>query len=377
MTLSNLYIVLEDKIVFGDLVITDGLISNIIEKKPVEGLEKHFLIPGFIDVHIHGSNGFDAMDISHYAIEQMALSLVKEGTTGFLATTMTQSVSAIENALQCIKHYYDNQNPQASSLLGIHLEGPFINPGAAGAQPESFIINPDVKLFEHFMTSSGSLIKKVSFAPELDGANPFMSYLKQHGIIGSIAHTKATYQDVKNAIDHGVTSLTHTYNQMTPLHHRDIGVVGAAYLHDELNSELIFDKIHVSVEAAKILLKNKTYKGITLITDSMRAKYLKPGISELGGQKVIISDVDARLENGSLAGSILKMIDAYKNVIHDLNVSPVEASYMASVNPAKQLNMYDKIGSIEVGKRADLLILDDAYNLEKTYVNGQKVFEVK
>ncbi|PKK86890.1 MAG: N-acetylglucosamine-6-phosphate deacetylase, partial [Tenericutes bacterium HGW-Tenericutes-8] len=206
MLLSNLNIVLEDKIIFGDVEITDNFITQIIEKKPVEGLIKHYLVPGFIDLHIHGSNGFDAMDISRYAIEQMALSLVKEGTTGFLATTMTQSITNIENALLCIQHYHNNQNTQAAQVLGVHLEGPFINKAAAGAQPMDFIINPEVRLFEKFNQASGQLIKKVSFAPELVGAIPFMHHLNQKGIVGSIAHTKATYQDVLKAIELGVVS---------------------------------------------------------------------------------------------------------------------------------------------------------------------------
>lgn len=372
--LNNLFIVLEDRIIFGDVIIEAGLIKEIIEKQIPNHVSKRYLIPGFIDLHIHGSSNFDAMDGSTYAIEQLSLSLVKEGTTAYLSTTMTQTKQNIENALTAIGHYYQNQNAFAAMMLGVHLEGPFINQGAAGAQPKDCIIPSDIALFDGFNKVSGHLIKKVSIAPETAGSMGLIKHLHDQGIIASIAHTKANYETVLKAIECGASSTTHTYNAMTPLHHRDIGVVGAALLHDELTAELILDKIHVSVPAAQLLVKTKGYKNITLITDSMRAKNMPDGLSELGGQVVLIGKGEARLKDGTLAGSILRFIDAYKHAILDLNLSLVEASYMASTKAAQQLKVDHLMGSIAVGKLANLVILDQHYNIEKTLVKGQVVF---
>jgi N-acetylglucosamine-6-phosphate deacetylase len=372
--LNNLYIVLKDRVVYGELIIEDGKISKIVSKPEPANITKRYVIPGFIDLHIHGASNVDAMDASTYAIEQLALALVKEGTTAFLATTMTQTQLNIENALTSIGHYYQNQNPNGAMLLGVHLEGPFINEGAAGAQPKSCIIPADTTLFDTFNKACGHVIKKVSLAPEIPGSMALISHLKTKGIVASIAHTKANYATVLEAINRGSTSTTHTYNAMTPLHHRDIGVVGAALLHDELMAELILDKIHVSIPAVKLLIKNKGYQNITLVTDSMRAKNMPDGVSELGGQTVHIQHGEARLSDGTLAGSILRFIDGFKYAIKDVGLSLVEAVHMSSTNPAIQLKLDHCMGSIEVGKLANLVILDDNHNIETTLVKGQVVF---
>ena len=372
--LNNVHIVLKDRVVYGDLIIEDGKISKINIKPEPNNIVKRYVIPGFIDLHIHGASNVDAMDASTYAIEQLALALVKEGTTAFLATTMTQTQLNIENALTSIGHYYQNQNPNGAMLLGVHLEGPFINEGAAGAQPKSCIIPSDITLFDGFNKASGEIIKKVSLAPEIPGSMALISHLRTKGIVASIAHTKANYGTILEAIKLGATSTTHTYNAMTPLHHRDIGVVGAALLHDELTAELILDKVHVSIPAAKLLLKNKGYQNITLITDSMRAKNMPDGISELGGQTVHIAQGEARLNDGTLAGSILRFMDGFKYALNDLGLSLYEAAYMSSTKAAIQLKLDHVMGSIEVGKLANLVILDDNYNIETTLVKGQVVF---
>ncbi|VEU82704.1 N-acetylglucosamine-6-phosphate deacetylase [Acholeplasma hippikon] len=375
MLIKNVNIVLADKEVFGDVSVKDGKIAEIIKKERPQNNDANYLVPGFIDVHIHGSNNYDAMDADSAAIEKMALSLVKEGTTGFLPTTMTQTIQNVENALEAIAVYHKNQNPMATEVYGVHLEGPFINEGAAGAQPKNCIIKPTIEVFEAFNKKANNLIKKVSLAPEIEGSIELIKYLKANQIVASVAHTKANYATVKAGMEAGLTSLTHFYNAMTPLHHRDIGVVGAGLLHNEMNAELIFDEIHVSVAAAKVLLQAKGVNNVTLITDSMRAKYMPEGESELGGQTVYIKNNEARLFDGTLAGSILKMNDGYRNLVKDLNLSVVEASIMASVNPAKQLNLFNEVGSIEVGKKANLVILDKNFNVVETIIKGQSVYK--
>lgn len=374
MIIENKWIVLESETVFGDLVVENNIIQSIQKKEPNKSIPVEYVMPGFIDLHIHGSNGYDAMDYDKDSVMNMALSLVKEGTTAFLPTTMTQTKENIEQALTNIANYIPKQNPNAAMVLGIHLEGPFIHKGAAGAQPLNCIIEANTTLFDHFQSISKHNIKKVSLAPDIEGAIPMIEHLKTTGVVASIAHTKANYATVLKAIEAGASSLTHTYNAMTPLHHRDVGVVGAALLHDELNAELIYDLIHVSIPAAQILLKAKGVDGISLITDSMRAKYLAPGIYDLGGQSVHIKNNEARLVDGTLAGSILKMNEGVKNLIQTLNMTPSMASKLASLNPAKQLKVDHLMGSIEVGKLANLVILNQDYDVIHTIINGKVVF---
>ncbi len=371
--IKDVNIILEDKTVFGNLILEKNKIKDIVVKSTFKK-GRAIVSPGFIDVHIHGGCSFDAMDATIEANEGFARCLVKEGTTSFLATTMTQSDENIIKALKAVGSYYQNQNPQASRLLGIHLEGPYISKKAAGAQPLEYIKPPTVDEFISWNKESGNIIKKVSLAPEHDENYALIKYLSQNNIIPSIAHTVAKYQTVKEAILAGASSLTHTYNAMTPLHHRDIGVVGAGFIHPELSSELIFDKIHVSVEAAQILIKNKTYKNVILITDSMRNKGLPEGISELGGQTVYIKNNEARLKDGTLAGSILKMNDGFRNLVVDLKLPLYKASHIASLNAAKQLKIEHLFGSIKAGKIADLVILDENYNVIETIINGNTVY---
>lgn len=376
-TLKNINIVLKDKVVFGDLILNNDLIESIVvrDDKLQEG--EAIVAPGFIDVHTHGGYSYDAMDATFEVIKQLSLNLVKEGTTSYLPTTMTQSNENITKSVKAIGDYYKNQEPNAAKVLGIHLEGPYVNIKAAGAQPIEHIRKPNVNEFKAWNKASGNIIKKVSLAPENDENFEMIKYLANNNIIASIAHTTANYQTVLKAIAAGATSLTHTYNAMTPLHHRDVGVVGAALLHNELTAEIIFDNIHVNTEAAKILLNNKTYKNIILITDSMRSKGLGDGISELGGQTVYVKNNIARLADGTLAGSILTMINGYKNLVNDLKLSLYEASYIASLNPAKELKVDNLLGSIEIGKVADLIILNSKLDLQETIINGKTVYKNK
>lgn len=372
---ENINIVLKDRIVFGDLLIKDDLITKI-DIKGQEQKDADILIPGFIDLHIHGGYSYDVMDAGDATLN-LALNLPKEGTTAFLPTTMTQSNENITKALKAVGEYYLNPNPKAAKVLGVHLEGPYVNVKAAGAQPVKYIKNPDLKEFKAWNEASGNIIKKISLAPENDSNFEFIKYLKKENIIASIAHTVANYKTTSLAIEAGVESFTHTYNAMTPLHHRDVGVVGAAYLHKDVLSELIFDKIHTSVEAAQILFNNKSFENVALITDSMRNKGLPDGVSELGGQTVYVKGNEARLEDGSLAGSILRMIDGYKNLVNDLNLTLPEASAVSSLNPARSLKLDNKLGSIEVNKIADLLLLDANLNIKETLINGKTAYKSK
>lgn len=342
-------------------------------------LPPHFnLLPGFIDVHIHGANGADVMDATEDALYTMATSLPREGTTSFLATTMTQSREKIESAIEAAgKYIRKNQATPQAEVLGIHLEGPFVNPDKAGAQPMEHMMHPNTELFQKWQTLSRDTIKLVTLASELPGGLELIKYLSDQHIIASIGHSDATFAEVKQAVEAGSTHVTHLFNQMRGLHHREPGVAGAALLLEELKAELIVDGIHVHPEMVRFAFQQKKKDGLILITDSMRAKCLKNGVYELGGQDVYVNNEMATLSDGTLAGSILETKRAVKNMITYTNCTLEDVVHMASINPAKQLNVYDRKGSITVGKDADFVILDEDLEVELTVCRGSIAFQRK
>lgn len=351
----------------------DKLLAKCDEVKELP--DNLMLIPGFIDEHIHGAAGSDTMDGTTKDLGIIAKALASEGTTGFLATTMTQSEENIVKALHAVKEYINSSHQEASEVLGVHLEGPFISEVFVGAQPIQYVRKPDITLFKRFEEASGNNIKIVTIAPEEEGASEFIRYLVSKKIIASIGHTSANYKDVEKAVLDGATNVTHTYNAMKPIHHREIGTVGSAYLFDSLNCEIICDGIHVSAPAIKLLYKNKPHNKFTLITDAMRAKHMPDGESELGGQIVIVKNGEARLTNGTLAGSVLKMNKAVNNVKGFLEISLEEAIRLATINPATNLGLDKKMGTIEVGKLANLVVIDDEVNVYETIREGQTIYQ--
>ena len=295
------------------------------------------VVPGFIDQHIHGAGGSDGMDGTVEDIQTIATTVASEGTTTFLVTTMTQSNENILKAMQAVKAYREANKTVGARVEGVHLEGPFIAKSHKGAQPEQYVQAPNIDVFKGYNEASGNCIKIVTLAPETEGATAFIQYLTENGVVSSIGHTSATCKDIKNAIDNGANNVTHTYNAQTALHHREIGTVGSAMLFDQLNCEIIADTIHVSVPAMQLLVKNKPVDKISLITDAMRAKGLPDGVSELGGQTVYVKGGEARLADGTLAGSVLKMNRAVENMVTKVGVPFTTAIQFATINPAKML----------------------------------------
>lgn len=374
----NSWIVTEEGKIKGNLIIEDGKIASL-GNESAQGLmelpENYTVIPGFIDEHIHGAMGSDAMDGTFKDLLTIAKALASEGTTGFLATTMTQSPENICHALNAVKEYREQNPEEGAEILGVHLEGPFIAKEHVGAQPIEYVQKPLVETFKVYEEASGNNIKIVTLSPEVEGAENLIKYLVSKHIVASVGHTGATYEDVKRAIAAGASNATHTYNAMKGVHHREVGTVGATFLFDEINAEIICDGIHVSAPAIQLLYKNKPHNKFTLITDAMRAKHMPDGMYELGGQPVIVKNNEARLENGTLAGSVLKMNLAVKNVMKFLNLPLEEVVKYATINPARNLHIDNEVGSIKVGKRANLVVVDENLNVIMTIRDGKVIYQ--
>ncbi|MRG84937.1 N-acetylglucosamine-6-phosphate deacetylase [Salinibacillus xinjiangensis] len=351
--------------------------DSVRDYKEIQLSEQHSMLPGFIDVHIHGAGGADVMDATADALNVMTKTLPKEGTTSFLATTMTQSHEAIKHALTNVSYYEENgyNKPGQAEVVGIHLEGPFISPNRAGAQPSEYIDTPNVEVFKEWQTKASDLIKLVTLAPEEDPDLQLTKHLKETGVIASIGHSDATFEQVEDAIHAGVSHATHLFNQMRGLHHREPGVVGAAYLKDDLMTELIVDGVHVAPEMVNLSYQQIGKDRLVLITDAIRAKCLKSGVYDLGGQSVTVKDDKATLTDGTLAGSVLKMNRSIQNMLSFTDTNLEELMQMASVNPAKELKLFDRKGSITEGKDADLVILDENYDVALTICRGLVAFQ--
>ena len=352
-------------------------ISRCADKSAEEiALPKNAIVlPGFIDQHIHGAGGSDGMDGTIEDIKTIAETVAKEGTTSFLVTTMTQSKENITKAMQAVKAYRENAPETGARVVGIHLEGPYIAASHKGAQPLEYVVASNVEEFDAYNEASGNAIKIVSLAPEVEGADEFIKYLSKKGVVASIGHSAAKYDDVAKAVASGAKNVTHTYNAQTALHHREIGVVGSAMLLDDLNCELIADGIHVSVPAMRLLVKNKPLDKLTLITDAMRAKGIPDGVSELGGQTVYVKNGEARLADGTLAGSVLRMNRAVQNMVEKVGVPFTVAVDYATLNPAKILGIDNETGSIKVGKRADFTVINENYDVLMTVRDGKVVYQ--
>ncbi|MEK4171696.1 N-acetylglucosamine-6-phosphate deacetylase [Lysinibacillus sp. FSL L8-0312] len=380
LLISNVRIINPDDQPFkGDVYIEDGKIIQIgqcLSRKAMQRIDGQnhdwLLLPGYIDMHIHGSAGHDTMDASPLALHEIAQSLVQEGVTGFLATTMTQTIAKIESALVNVAQF--EQQEGEAVLLGIHVEGPFVSKIRAGAQPEEYMISPTIEQFANWQKMSCYRIKQITVAPEIEGGFTFLEALKNFNVIPSIGHSDATIEEVHQAVTLGISQATHLYNQMRPFHHRDPGVVGGVLLEDNIKVELIVDCVHSHPQAVKLAYRTKGAKGIILITDAMRAKGLQYGEYDLGGQTVYVSEKGAHLANGALAGSVLTMEQAVKNMKAITNCSLQEIVAMSSTNAAEQLQLPMK-GRIEEGFDADFVLLDQQLNVQKTICRGKVVFE--
>ena len=375
---KNSWILTEDGLKRTSLIIDDDKILKIgtyNEDNLIELDDDKIVIPGFIDQHIHGAGGFDFIDGSVDDIQTIARLLPQEGVTGFVAATTTQSVEVIDQALKNLKEFKERNDNGGAELIGIHLEGPFISKKYMGAQLPNYIMKPSVETFKHFEEVSGNNIKLVSMAVELDESCELIKYLKEKDIVISIGHSSAGYYDVKQAVLSGVSCVTHTYNGMKPLRRDDIGTVGSSFLFNELYCELICDGVHVSEPAVRLLYKNIPNDKLILISDALRTKYMPDGKYYELEQVIILKGKEARLEDGKLAGSVLKINDAVKNLMDFVGINFVDAVKCATENPAKNLGLFDRMGSIKEGKLANLVVVDRNLNVYQTIRNGKLIYK--
>ena len=348
---------------FGEKIISVGEVPSGAE---VIDAENNFVAPGFINVHIHGATGVDTMDDNSDALKKFAEFLPSCGVTSFLPTTMTMAREKICRALERIR---DEKNfPHGAKILGAHLEGPFISKKFKGAQAEENILPADFSLIENF----SDVIKIITIAPEEVGFD-FIDRCRGKNIVVSIGHSAATYELAMAAIARGANHITHLFNAQTGLHHRKPGVVGAA-LDSGANVELIADNVHVHPAAQRIVAKVKPRNEIILITDSFRACGIGEGVSELGGQKVFVKGNLATLADGTIVGSVATMNNVLKNFCDNTGFDVAAGVELVTKNPAVELKLFDTLGSLEVGKAADITLFDEDFVIKKTFVGGKEFF---
>ena len=333
---------------------------------------RKMLLPGFIDLHVHGAMGHEVMDASPTGLEEMARFYASHGVTSFLATTWTASREAIRKALELVEEM-QGPIPGGATLLGVHLEGPYLNPVRCGAQDANLIRRAEKAEALEFLDSG--VIRLLALAPEFDENLWLIDECVKRGITVSAAHTTASYEQMQTAAAHGVTQATHTFNAMQGLGHREPGTVGAALTIPQILCELIADNIHVHPAVQKILLDVKSPSGVILITDAIRAAGLPEGEYRLDERTVNIHEGAVRLPDGTLAGSILTMERALQNLFSATGRPLTELWPTSSLNAARAIGISSRKGSLEVGKDADFVLLDESFKIHLTMVQGKVVYQ--
>ena len=361
------------------LLYTDRIIGLAEEAEALEraddifDAEGRYVVPGLVDVHIHGYGGADVSDDDPDGVRRMAQCLLQNGITSFLPTTLTVAwdrLAGICGHMRALRTESTRPDFPGAEILGIHLEGPFINPDYKGAQNPAYILTPDAERVLPF----ADIIRVLTLAPEMPGAGNFIETIRKKTTIAlSMGHTGATFDQAMAAADRGVTRVTHLFNAMTQMVHRQPGVVGAA-LSSDLYTELIADTFHVSAGLFPLLVKAKGRR-LVLITDALRAAGMPDGEYENGGQAFVLKGVECRLRDGTIAGSVLRLNQAVKNLRDYGGITLAEAIRAASLNAAASAGLAQSKGSLEAGKDADIVLMDADCQVWQTIVRGVSKYQ--
>ena len=321
---------------------------------------------------VHGCAGADTFDGTRDAIERMAAHLVQKGVTAFCPTTMTGSSEQIAAALSAVRDCMDRP-PQGAAVLGAHMEGPYLSAGKKGAQRGDALRSPDFAEFLRLYHGCGGAIRLVDVAPECENARDFITRASEFCTV-SVAHSEADYNTAMQGFQWGITHATHLFNAMTGFHHRQPGIVGAVFDSPDVRAELICDGLHIHPAVLRTAFRLLGEKRSIIVSDSMRAAGLPDGESELGGQKVFLKNGEARLADGTIAGSTTNLLDEIKNLVR-FGIPLRQIVRSATINPAAAIGMDGEIGSIREGKRADFTVLNEALNLRLVVVRGKVAYE--
>lgn len=363
----------------AQLEVENGTIVNVLKygEKPVdEDYGDKRIVPGFIDIHTHGAYGWDTNDATEDGLRNWMKHITEEGVTAILPTTITQTeevlTKAVANVAKVVKDGYEG-----AEILGIHFEGPYLDMKYKGAQPEQCIVKPDVEQFKRYQKAANGLIKIITMATEKDEDFKLTKYCAENGVVVSIGHSAATYDEASMAIANGAKSMTHVFNGMTPFHHRDPGLVGAAMRFRDTYGEIICDGNHSTPAALNDYFTAKGRDYAIMITDALMVKGLPVGTKVLfGGNEIeLYPDGSAHLTGAkSLAGSTLRVNEGLKVLVEKALVPFDTALNSCTLNPARLLEVDDRKGKLVAGHDADMVVLNDDYSVEMTYVKGEKAF---
>lgn len=367
MIIKNAQVFINDRFTVKDIYTdNDRITDSPAASDDIIDAEGLYAIPGLIDLHFHGCVGYDFCDGTPEALQAIADYESRWGITSIAPATMTLDVDSLRKVFTNASAYKNNQS---AGLVGINMEGPYLSHAKKGAQNEAYLMTPDLEHFRTMQQLSGGLIKLVAIAPEEAGAMDFIKAVKEEVVI-SVAHTAADYKTATEAFRCGASNVTHLYNAMPPFSHRNPGVIGAAFDANHVKVELICDGVHIAPSVVRATFKMFGDDRIILISDSMMATGLEDGEYSLGGQKVLVTGNKATLTDGTIAGSTTNLMLCMKTAV-SMGIPLESAVKCASINPAKQLGIYDEYGSLETGKFADIVLLNSDLSINKVILKGK------
>ena len=376
MLIQSKKIWIADQFIAAIIATENGKITDILPygSKPVDvDYGDKRIVPGFLDIHCHGACEFDTNDANEEGLRNWTKNIVSEGVTGFLATTITQSEEVLTKAVANVAKVMED-GYEGAEILGIHFEGPYLDMVYKGAQPEQYIVKPTVEQFERYQAAAKGHIVYLTMATETDEDFALTRYLTEHGVVVSIGHSAATYEQAVMAYAHGARSMTHVYNGMTPFNHRANGLVGAAYRIRTMYGEIICDGNHSTPAALNNYFMSKGPDYCIMISDALMAKGTPVGSKFIfGGNEIVIyPDGSAHLTStGGLAGSTLRINQGLRILVEEAMVPFNYAINSCTINPARCIGVDDRKGAIGVGKDADLVVLDNDYSVIQTYCMGE------